>query len=499
MSDYDVIVIGAGLGGISAGALLAAQGRRTLVLEQGPRVGGYCSTFEKDGYRFDTGASLIEFPSIIDVCFRRLGTSLKEEVELVALDPVYTVPQPDGSLLTHPASPAGMAAEIGRIAPEDVDGWHAFGRLMEDFVGVALDGFFLAPANTFADMARLFCGSPAILKYMPLFAKSYQDLICHYFKSPRVRDMLAPQAFFMAMPPELCPAIYAMLIWGERMGLSYSKGGMAAIPEAFSRIGRARGMELRLNARVGKVLVRNGRACGIMLADGTEITTDIVVSDIHAKTLYQGLIGAEHLPWMVKAGLKSYHCTPPAAVLYLGVDYTPPLASHHTFFPVAMEDYNRYYWDYQMQGRYPEQPFGMISWTTRTDPSLAPAGRHILQVTIEGPYALKGTTWDAVTPELTQRYITYLADRYIPGLKDHVEVAFYATPLEYERRFLAPEGTLFAMPHDLPNSAVFRASSKSKCIEGLYLAGSSTHPGGGVPSAIASGYIAASLIEKFEQ
>lgn len=498
MPDYDVIVIGAGLGGISAGALLANKGRKTLVLDQSPWVGGYCSTFEKDGYQFDTGASLIEFPSVIDECFKRLGTSLYKEVELVALDPVYTVPQPDGTVIKHPASPEGMAEEIGKLAPEDVAGWREFSKLMEGFVGAALDGFFLAPANTFADMAKLFARTPAILKYMPLFVKSYQEILCKYFKSERVRDMLSPQAFFMALPPELCPAIYAMLIWGERMGLSYSKGGMAAIPNAICRLGQVKGMEVRLKTLVKKVLIRNGRAYGVKLEDGTEITSGIVVSNVNVKTLYQKLVGEEHLPWLTRYGLNSYSYTPPAAVLYLGVDYTPPLLSHHTFFPIAMEEYNRYYWDYQMKGRYPEKPFGMISWTTRTDPSLAPAGKNILQVTIEGPYKLEGATWDAVTPKLTEQYINYLSDNYVPGLKDHVDVAFYANPLEYERRFLAPEGTLFALHHDLANSAAFRVSSKSRCIKGLYLTGSSTHPGGGVPSCVASGVIAADLIEKYE-
>ena len=257
-------------------------------------------------------------------------------------------------------------------------------------------------------------------------------------------------------------------------------------------------MELRLKTAVKKVLVRNGRACGVVLADGTEITADVIVSNIHVKTLYQELIGEEHLPWLVRRGLNSYSCTPPAAVLYLGVNYTPPLESHHTFFSIPLEGYNRYYRDYHLKGRYPEKPFGLISWTTRTDPSLAPAGRHILQITIEGPYHLNGTTWDEISPALTEQYIQYLSDHYIPGLKEHVDTAFYANPLEYERRFLAPEGTLFALHHDLPNSAVFRASSKSKCIKGLYLCGSSTHPGGGVPSCVASGVIAADLIQKYE-
>ncbi len=126
MSDYNVIVIGAGVGGLGVAALLSKQGRKVLLLEQSERVGGCCSTFEKNGYYFDLGASIIEDAQVIDWCFKRLGTSLRSEVELISPDPIFSVMLKDGKKMKYPLSINGSAVEIGRIAPEDVKGWYAF-------------------------------------------------------------------------------------------------------------------------------------------------------------------------------------------------------------------------------------------------------------------------------------------------------------------------------------------------------------------------------------
>ncbi|HOS78330.1 MAG TPA: NAD(P)-binding protein, partial [Syntrophales bacterium] len=147
MTDYDVIVIGAGCGGLSVGALLAKQGRKVLVLEQSDRIGGCCSTFQKEGYTFDLGASLIEDAEVIDWCFQRLGTTLDREVDLVSCDPVYDVIMKDGTRLKYPLSAEASARNIGALAPEDVKGWHAYADYMQGFLDAALKGFFLAPAN----------------------------------------------------------------------------------------------------------------------------------------------------------------------------------------------------------------------------------------------------------------------------------------------------------------------------------------------------------------
>ncbi|MBN1313827.1 MAG: NAD(P)/FAD-dependent oxidoreductase, partial [Anaerolineales bacterium] len=207
--------------------------------------------------------------------------------------------------------------------------------------------------------------------------------------------------------------------------------------------------------------------------------------------------GEEHLPWLARIGIKSYEYAIAVPMLYLGVDYEPPLESHHTLATVPMEEMNRY-WnrDYKQNRFAADRQFGIISWTSSSDPSLAPEGHHVIVLILApGPYRFD---WDGAKPALTEQLVDYYSENYIPGLAEHVKVAELATPLDFERRLLVPEGTIYGLKQDITNETVFRPAAKSKSIEGLYLTGASTHPGGGVPTTISSGMIAADLIDRYE-
>ena len=500
MSDYNVIVIGAGIGGLAVSALMAKQGRKVLLLEQSDRVGGCCSTFEREGYHFDLGASLIEDVQVMDWCFQQLGTTIAQEVELIPPHLIFSVILKDGTRIRYPKSIEESAQEIAKIAPEDVKGWYAFCKYMKEFNDAAVEGFFIKPANTLGDVVRMFQQTPTMLKYMPLFNGSYQAVLKKFFKSDKIRESLSYQCFYAGLPPDLLPGLYAVIPYSEHEGIYYSKGGMVAIPAAFRRVGEKLGMTTRLNTLVKKVMVKDRRAMGVILADGSEITADLVISDINAKKLYLDLIGEEHLPSIVRTGVKSYQYSMSTPTIYLGVDYDPPLESHHTLATIPMEEMNKYWWDEYEQGHYPAQQFGIISCTTRSDPGLAPKGHNIIILTMgPGPYKLEGTTWEAEKKDLMQRIINYYSERYIPGLKEHVRVAEFSSPADFEKRLLSPEGAIYALRQDVPHSICFRPAAKSKSIKGLYLVGASTHPGGGVPVVTASAINAADLIEKYEK
>ncbi|PKO13493.1 MAG: hypothetical protein CVU39_19010 [Chloroflexi bacterium HGW-Chloroflexi-10] len=499
MPDYDVIVIGAGLGGLSTGALLAKQGRRVLVLEQSGLVGGCCSTFEKDGFRCDVGASIVEIIQPIEQVFQKLGTTFQEEVDLISCDPIMTFIYPDGKRITYPLSVEETGKIIAEISPEDGRRWKDFVTFCDDMMQVTLDTFFVEPASTMMDMVQMVRKNPRFLKFLPVFLSSYQDILEKYFKNETVLKTMGNQALYFGLPPALCPGPYAMVPYSEHVGIYYPRGGMIRIPEALQRCGERFGMELRLKTRVDKVLVRNRRAVGVRLADGTEISANIVVSNINAKTLYLKLIGSEYLPSMVIKGIKSYDLSASVPMIYLGLDASPELDAHHSAFAASPEDVNRYWYDHLQTGRLTKENFGLICWPSHTDSTLAPQGKHVLNLIPEGFYHLSGTDWDTEKPFYVERTIENLSRTVIPGLKDHVVMAECATPLDFERQLLLPEGAIYSLQQDLPAQAVFRPAARSRSIQGLYLAGSSTHPGGGVPTTIASGLITSKIIEKYEK
>ena len=498
MPDYDVIVIGAGLGGLTSGALLAHQGRKVLVLEQSSRVGGCCSTFEKDGYHFDVGASIVEIIQPIERVFRLLGSTLQKEVDLISCDPIMTYLFEDGRRITYPLSAAKTGELISEISPEDGRNWVRFSAFAHELMEVSLDTIFSEPSSTMQDIAALIKKNPRFIKFLPTFLTSYQSVLEKYFNNPTVLETMAYQALYFGLPPALVPGPYAMVPYTEHVGIYYPRGGMIQIPKAIQRLGELKGMEVRLNSRVDRVLVENRCVNGIRLADGTEITANIVISDINAKTLYLKMIGEEHMLPAAARGMRSYDYSISVPMVYVGLDYEPPLDAHHSIIAQSPEDVNRQYFDYIKSGKLAGKNFGLVCWSTHTDPSLAPKGKHILNIIPEGGYYLKDTTWDEEKPAFIERTIANLSKKCIPGLKEHVVISDCATPLDFERRLLLPEGAIYCLQQDLPAQAVFRPAAKSKSIGGLYLVGSSTHPGGGVPSTIASGMISAKVIARNE-
>ena len=498
MADYDVIVIGAGLGGLTAGALLAKQGRRTLVLEQGKNIGGCCSTYERAGYRFDVGATILEILRPFELAFEKLGTSFEKEVELEPCDPVYGIIFEDGSRLTYPSSIEAKAEIISRISPEDGKAWLEYARYVGDFMRTAVEGFFLSPVNTMSDMVKVMLKDPHLLKFLPLFNRSFEEVMRGYFKDGRVLDSLSYPGKFCGQPPALAPGIFAFLSYAEHEGVFFPRGGMIALPEAMRRCGERFGMELRLGQRVDRVLVSGRRARGVVLADGTEITAPVVVSNINAKTLYLEKIGEEHLPWLARYGIRSYRLSASAPMINVGLDYRPPLEAHHNIVTVSMDKSNAYWFGGMKQGKLPEGAHCLVCFPTFSDAGMAPEGRHVLNIVLSGPYHVKEIDWDRDKKAYGERQLEKLSERAIPGLADHVEVMDVLTPRDYERWLLTPEGAILGLDMDVPSSAVFRPAARSKSIEGLYLAGASTHPGGGLPSVVASGIIAADLVERHE-
>ncbi len=498
MADYDAIVIGAGCGGISAGALLAKQGRKVLVLEQSERVGGCCSTFQKDGYSFDVGASIVEVVYPIEKAFEALGTSFQEEVDLMPCDPIYSYIFQDGSRINYPVSLEGTAEAISSISPQDGKQWFELADYFADMMKQTIASFFTSPCNNMFDLMKMGIKNPKMLKFLPLFVTSYQDVIKKYFKDDIVQQTMSFQSFYCGLPPELAPGFIALIPYSEHEGIWYPRGGMIQIPKAFQRVGERLGMELRLNTDVDKVMVRNRRAEGVRLKDGTEITSDIVVSNVNAKKLYLEMIGEEQLPWLARFGIKSYEVSMSCVMLYVGLDYRPPLEAHHSLTIGPLDLMNDFWWNDFKKGNVPEDVYGLICWPTESDTSLAPEGCHVLNIMGMGPYDLAHSDWDSIKQGVAEKMIHGLSQTAIPGMEDHVKVLEVSTPLDFERRLQNPKGAIYGLSMDLPNQAVFRPSAKSKSIKGLYLTGASTHPGGGVPTAIASGYIASQLVEKYE-
>lgn len=494
MHDYDAVVIGAGVGGLSAAAILARSGLETLVCENTGSVGGCCSSYEQDGYTFDIGASVVELSWIIDELFATLGKRTSDYIDFTPVDPIYGFVTADGNRFSYPVDVEATREVIARFSKEDADSWNRFARLGSEGINQAFGKVMTEPFMTFKDAARMALENPALVKYMKYFALNFEKTICGFFSNDKVRSSMSIQSYFVGLPPALCPGYIAFLAYSEHDGIFYPRGGMIQIPGGIARAFEQFGGDIRFNARVVKVLVEDGRAIGVELADGTLIESRIVVSNINAKTLYLEQVGRENLPgWAVKA-IESYEVSCPAPMIMLGLDERPDLDAHHTFCYSTLDDMNRLWFEDYLEGKISDRAFMLISWPTHADPSLAPDGHHCLNLVTAAPYELADGDWDDLKEGYLDHQIDIMEKRFGLSLRKHITVAEINTPKDFGRMLLHPRGAVYALQNDITASAFFRPRMRSRAVKNLYLTGASTHLGGGVPPAIGSGIAASGLI-----
>ncbi len=490
--DYDAIVIGSGVGGITCGAILAKRGLKTIILENHDTIGGFCSTFEEQGFHFDTGACIVEYLQAYDMIFENLGKKREDYIDFRQCEPVYTFRTPEGDYLEIPTDIHEMHDVIKQYSKRDAKNWLKYCDYWRDMQEKGMETFLHTDMQSWRSLFKMFDFSS--LKFLPTYLTTYEILIKKWFSHQTTLDAFGFQSYWIGLPPRLCPGLYAGINYGEHEGIYYPMGGMISIPESLLAIGREYGLELKLNTRVAKVIVKNGRTRGVELQDGTKISSKIVVSNVNAKTLYLELIGEENLPRSIVKGVKSYVLSMAMPGVYLGIKGDVPLRSHHSLQLGRFQQMNKMWDEGFTKKRLGDEPTCLISWPTETDPSLAPEGHHALTVMSMGPYELDHGTWDDRRDEFMERVLAFVEKTLWPGITDQIVYKSLSTPLDFERKLLSPHGAVYALQNDIASTMIFRPANRSKSVKGLYLVGASTHPGGGVPMVASSGKISADLI-----
>ncbi len=498
MADYDVVVIGAGLGGITTGALCAKNGFKTLILEQSDLIGGCCSTYERNGYKFDVGASIVEILHPMEKVFELLGKRREDYIDLIPCDPIYSFITEDGRKFSYPTDIDETTKVIESIAPEDVEGWKKFSNMGLKMIDEMMEAVMLSPLNTIPEAMAVGLKNPQVLKFMPTLLRTHQGVVRKFYKNPVIQSSVAFQSYFAGAPPEIGSGIFGFIALSEHLGIYYPRGGMIGIPKGIADAGQEFGMEIRLNSKVEKILVENRTAIGVELEDGTQIRSKMVVSNINAKVAYLKMIGPDNLPsWAVKA-IDSYRVSMPCPMIYVGLDCKPDLDAHHTVVTGSIDAMNRVWNDFYTKGVIPKTAMSLICWPTEADPSLAPEGHHILNFLCNAPapYAPLGDNWDRLKESYKEDALRELETYVLPDVRDHITIMDISTPLDFERRLLSPQGSIYGLFSDITSLALLRPHPRSRAIKNFYLTGSSTHLGGGVPTTLASGVITNGYIMK---
>ena len=497
MQDYDAVVIGAGLGGLSAASILAKNGFKTLICENTAHLGGCCSTYEEDGYNFDIGASIVELWWIIDELFETLGKKVSDYIDWIPVDPIYGFLTADGQRFTYPVDPDETRKVIAGFCEADGPNWDAFQKLGSEAIHKAFGQIMTTPFMTFGDAMKVMAKAPSMVKLMKYMGLNFESTLCKFFESEKVRASMSLQSYFVGLPPALCPGYIAFLAYSEHEGIFYPRGGMVQIPAAIARVFEEYGGEIKFDARVKRVIMDGNKAIGVELMDGTQVRSKMVISNINAKTLYLEHIGRENLPgWAAKA-ISSYEVSIPAPMIMLGLDAAPDLDAHHTFCYTTLDEMNAIWFEDYYSRKLPDRGFMLVSWPTHADPSLAPEGHHIINMVTFAPYELAEGDWDDLKEKYLETQLDFLENSFgLRDIRDHITMARVTTPKDFAKMLLHPGGAVYALQNDIMASAFFRPRLRSRAVKNLYLTGASTHFGGGVPPTIGSGIAASKLITR---
>jgi phytoene dehydrogenase-like protein len=504
----DVVVVGGGHNGLACAAYLAKAGLDVLVLERRPVLGGAAVTEEPwPGYRVSTASYVVSLmpPRIVrDLRLARFGYRVS------VIEPDYWVPYPDGTSLTLWGQAQQTAKEIAQLSTLDADAYVEFDRYLSRLAHLVHRLLFEVPPNLrlgdlprwlgLAGRLRGWSGTD-IHELVRLFTMSAADLLDEWFEDDRVKGALATQSIIGAWCGPMSPGSAYVLLhhWmgevdGHEGAWGWVHGGMGALSRALAEAARAAGAEVRTDAPVRRVVVEGGQARGVELADGNVVSSRRVVSNAHPITTYIDLVGADHLPGDVVRHIERYRTRSGSVKVNLALNELPRPTAWQGALPgdpytglLAISpsiEYLERAWDDAKYGRTSEHPYVEAVFPTVLEPGVAPEGKHVaLCFTQFGPYELRGTTWDAEREAYGRKVIEALTE-HIPGFAGAVEHMEVLAPADIEERFGLLGGSIFQgeMTPDqmfcfrpIPGYADYRSP-----VQGLYLCGSGTHPGGGV-------------------
>lgn len=492
-------IVGGGISGLATAGLLAREGWDVTLFEARDELGGRAGSWQRDGFRFDTGPSWYLMPEVFDHFFRLMGTSAAEELDLAPLTPAYRVyPEPGPSDAGRPATPVDVVSgrAHARALFEAREPGSA-GRL-DAYLDSAAEAYDLAVSrflyDTYASTAGL--RDPALVRrlprLLPLLTRSLQRHVARSFSDPVLRQILGYPAVFLGASPDTAPALYHLMSHLDLdEGVQYPRGGFAEVIAAIARLAEGAGAHLRTSAPVERIIVEGGRARGIRLADGTEHRADLVVStaDLHhtETRLLEPAQRERSERWW-----RRRDPGPGALLILLGVDGELPQLAHHTL--LFARDWTANFRDvFGRAGRIPDPASIYVCRPSATDDTVAPPGCENLFVLVPMPadpaLGRGGVDGDGdpVIERAADRIIAQIAAwTGAADLPSRIRVRRTIAPADFEAELGAWRGGALGLAHTLRQSAVFRPRGAARRVDGLLYAGTSVLPGIGLPMCLIS-------------
>lgn len=485
------LVVGAGLGGLSAAIRLRALGYDVEIVEALDQLGGRASVFQRDGYTFDAGPTVVTAPYLIDELYDLVGRRREDAIELLPVDPFYRVEYADGSHFDYVGDEERILAQIEQMSPRDVDGYRRLADHAKRIFDIGYMELAHVPFDRLADMFRV---APDMIRLQNY--KSVYGLVSSYIKDERLRQAFSFQPLLVGGNPFKTSSIYLLIHWLERKwGVHYAKGGTGAIVRGLADLFRSIGGRIRLNSAVEEIVIKDGKASGVVLETGGQIDADIVVCNADPSTVYRNYVAPQWRKKHTDKRVARKRQSMSLFVAYFGTKKTYPDLKHHTI--ILSDRYKQLLWDIFERKTLANDFSLYLHAPTRTDASMAPPGHEAFYVLSPVPNDEGDTQWtDEKNDAYRNKILDFLDRTHLPGLRENLTVDFSVDPRYFSGRLRSYKANAFGLEPVLTQSAYFRYHNRSEDVDGLYFVGAGCHPGAGMPGVITSAKVLEAVVPR---
>jgi phytoene desaturase len=478
-----VVVVGAGLAGLSAALRLAGAGRDVTVIERESVPGGRNGLLNKDGYAFDTGPTVLTMPSLIQDAFSAVGEDMKDWLELMPVSPLYRAFYADGSQIDVHADTAAMEQEIReKVSATEAAGYRDYVDFvtklykyeMNDFIDRNID----SPLNLLTpNLARLI----AIGGFRHL-----QPKVNQFLKDPRLQKVYSFQAMYAGVSPQQALAIYAVIAYMDSVnGVFFPKGGMHAVPRALAAAAAKHGVKFEYNTSVTSLEKQGSRVTAAITDKGERFECDAIVMNPDLPVVWKDLLGKEPL------SIKRLKYSPSCVTLLVGSSkHYDHIAHHNIHFG---ESWDGVFDELIKKKVLMTDPSVLVTVPSHDDKSLAPAGKESYYLLFPTPNLDADIDWTKEKSRYRDEMIRVLESRGYEGFGDAIETEHMTTPLDWQAQGME-RGAPFASAHTFFQTGPFRPRNIAAGFDNVVFAGSGTQPGVGVPMVLISGRLAAERI-----
>lgn len=477
--EQTVVIVGGGLGGLSAAIHLAAAGRRVTLLEKNTRLGGKANLIAEQNYFFDTGPSLFTMPWVVRELYEVAGKCFEDDLDLVQLEPTCRYQWLDGTTFNAFQTLPLLLQEIERLEPRDVEGFLRFVAYTRRIYDAVAEPFLKSPFDGLGDLI-----TPALVRdsWKIDSLRTVDASVRTFFRSPYLQQVFNRYTTYNGSSPYRAPATFNIIPYVEfAEGGWYIKGGIYVLVEALTRLAQELGVDIRSESPVTGIEVEQGCACGVVVADEERIAADQVVVNVDPHYTYQHLLPAKKRATQLLQPELS--CS--GFVLLLGVDRIYDHIAHHNIF--FSHDYPREFAAIFDKGIPPADPTVYICASSVSDPEHAPPGHMNLFVLVNAPTTNGYVNWQHEAKGYRNLVIARLERMGMTNLSQHIVYEHVMTPADIESLYNAPGGAIYGLASNNPWSAFLRPPLRARDIKQLYFVGGGTHPGGGIPLVLLSG------------